>query len=88
MDYKPVKTKYVSTSEQTNNLLKRKRILEFSGASPEEWLSLADGFLADGGRANYTYCIWRYRRQGGDNTPVEFDYVPEPEIPATDYTDF
>jgi len=86
MDYKPVKKRHVSASEQTNKLLKRKRVLEFTTATAAEWRKLADDFSADGGRANHAYCIMQYRKCGGKIEPVEIAYVPEPELPD-DYTD-
>ena len=89
MDYNPIPTRHVSESEETNKLLRRKRMLEFSTSTAEEWLELAELFLADDGRANYAYCLWQYRKHGGgDLIPVKFDYVPESvEIEVMDYTD-
>jgi hypothetical protein len=88
MEYNPVKTKFESASEETQKLIKRKRALEFGGSTAEEWLDLAEAFLADDGRANYAYCMWQYKKCGGViPDPVPFD-VPEPETSdSVDYTD-
>jgi len=90
MIYQPMKEKFFTQSATTNELIKRKRILLNFGGKMEEWLQLADDFLADGGRANHAFCMAEFRRMGGDTTPVQFDYVPdEPEVPETiDYTDY
>ena len=90
MIYQPIKTKFVSQSEATNKLLKRKRVLEFSTSTADEWRDLADDFLADGGRANHAYCMMEFRKRGGVVDPVAFEYTPdEPEVPEPrNYTDY
>ncbi len=89
MMYQPVKRPYVSPSEETNRLLKRKRILVHFGGTLDEWRNLADEFLADGGRANHAFCMCEYRHLGGVVEPIAFVYEPaEPEVPEyVDYTD-
>ena len=73
---------YISLSPVTNELLKRKRALEDMGGTAEQWQALAEDFLADEGRANYSYCMNEFRKAGGEiGSPVAFDYVPEPETP-------
>lgn len=86
MDYKPIRRRHESTSEQTNKLLKRKRVLEFTTSAASEWLELAGEFQADGGRANHAYCMTQYRKHGGQVEEAEIE-VPEPEFEYPDYTD-
>jgi len=88
--YQPMKKRHVSKSEHTNSLLKRKRILEFSTSTAEEWFDLANDFLADDCRANHAYCMMEFRKRGGEIAPVAFVYEPaEPEVPEyVDYTDY
>lgn len=74
--YTPVRRKFVSQSEKTNRLLKRKRILEFTTSTADEWRDLADDFLADGGRANHAYCMYQFKRHGGVIEPIAFEYIP------------
>lgn len=62
MPYAPVRGRFMSTSEDTNRLLRRKRVLEFQGGKAQEWKELADNFLADGGKLNYAYCMAEYRK--------------------------
>lgn len=87
LPYRPVKRKFVSESAETNKLLKRKRILEFvTNATAEEWLDLANDFLADNCRANHCYCMMEFKRLGGEIMPIQFHYIPpEPESPAPDW---
>lgn len=77
LDYKPVKKKYleyaIEYSGHTDTLIKRKRILEFIGATPEEWLQLANDFNDDGGKCNHAYCMAEYRKIVGAE-------IPEPEF--------
>lgn len=90
LDYQPVKKKYISPSEHTNSLLKRKRILEFTTSTADEWFDLANDFLADDCRANHAYCMTEFKRRGGVVEPIAFTYVEpaEPEVPEyADYTD-
>ena len=89
MIYAPIKTHFVSQSEVTNKLLKRKRILENFGGRLDEWLQLAEDFLADDCRLNHAYCMSEYKRMGGEiESPVAFTYEPEePEVEPIDYTD-
>ena len=78
MNYSPIRQRYTSPSDVTNQLLKRKRILEKFGGKADEWLMLAEDFLADDGRLNHAYCMNQYKRLGGEiDAPVQFDYVPE-----------
>lgn len=83
MNYAPVRRKFFTQSDVTNKLIKRKRILEFFGGTADEWLQLAEDFLADDCRLNHTYCMSEYKRLGGEiEAPVAFTYeVPEPEVP-------
>lgn len=80
------KPKYIDWTSHyspvTDRLIKRKHILEFSGGKPEEWLVLANDFLADGGRLNHAYCMAEYKKAGGIIEPkpeIETEEIPEPE---------
>jgi len=80
--YKPVRRKYIEWaidySPVTDQLIKRKRILLFTGASPEEWLQLAGDFQTDGGRANFAYCMTEYRKLTGvEIQEPEFQQPPD-----------
>lgn len=90
MNYAPIKQRYFTQSDITNKLIKRKRILEFSGGTLAEWLQLAEDFLADDCRLNHAYCMREYKRLGGEiEAPIAFTYDTEdPEVEQKDYTDF
>jgi hypothetical protein len=88
--YKPAKLKYrdyaVEYSPVTDQLIKRKHILENFGGTLDEWRDLADEFLADGGRANHAYCMAEFRKRGGVVAPIAFDYMPDEPEPPEDWT--
>lgn len=77
--YKPVRMKYIDWaieySAVTDRLIKRKKMLLFTGAKAEEWLELAKEFEADRGRANQKFCMTEYRKC----LPVEVS-ISEPVI--------
>ena len=89
--YKPVKLKYsewaTHYSPVTDRLIKRKRMLLFTGATAEEWLELAKDFIVDGGRANSKFCMLQYEKRSGiklETEPAEPEYKL-PELPDEIY---
>jgi len=84
--YKPIRRRYVEYaieySPVTDQLIKRKRIMLFTGATAQEWLELANDFLSNNGRANFTFCMTEYKKQGGQ---IETPKPTLPQLPAERY---
>jgi hypothetical protein len=77
VDYSPIRKQFASENEVTQGLIRRKRTLSRFGGTAEEWLTLAEEFLADDGRANYAFCMYEFKRHGG-HIPDPIAFIPEP----------